>query len=74
VPQFGLAGYRIDLAIKHPGKAGIFLCSLECDGASYSVPTLCMNATVCVKFVGKLGRKIIEIWPTDWFRTQHPNE
>ena len=35
VPQVGVAGFFIDLGVKHPAKAGTFLLGIECDGASY---------------------------------------
>jgi hypothetical protein len=35
VPQVGVAGFFIDLGVKHPGKPGTFLLGIECDGASY---------------------------------------
>ena len=34
VPQVGVAGYFIDLAVKHPKRSG-FVLGIECDGASY---------------------------------------
>jgi hypothetical protein len=34
IPQVGVAGYFIDLAVKHPGRSG-FILGIECDGASY---------------------------------------
>jgi hypothetical protein len=36
VPQVGVAGYFIDLAVKHPRRSG-FILGIECDGASYPV-------------------------------------
>jgi hypothetical protein len=34
-PQLGIAGYRIDLAVKHPDAPAVYLAAIECDGASY---------------------------------------
>ena len=34
VNQVGVAGYFIDLAVKHPKRSG-FLLGIECDGATY---------------------------------------
>ena len=35
VPQVGVAGFFVDLGVKHPAKEGTFLLGIECDGASY---------------------------------------
>ena len=34
VPQVGVSGYRIDIGIRHPNKAGLYLAGVECDGAT----------------------------------------
>src|SRR5215831_2459151 len=34
-PQLGVAGYRIDIAVKHPDDPGAYLAAIECDGAGY---------------------------------------
>src|SRR5215471_15577323 len=33
--QVGVAGYFIDLAVRHPEHAGLFAIGIECDGATY---------------------------------------
>jgi very-short-patch-repair endonuclease len=69
VPQFGFAGYQIDLAVKHPRKPGIFLCGLECDGATYhSARSVRERDRLRQEVLEKLGWKIYRIWSTDWFR------
>ena len=35
VPQVGVAGYRIDIGVRHPTRPGSYLLGVECDGASY---------------------------------------
>src|SRR5439155_21984610 len=35
VAQLGVAGFYLDLAIKHPQRADAFLLAVECDGATY---------------------------------------
>jgi very-short-patch-repair endonuclease len=35
VPQVGVSGYFIDLAVRHPHKQGAFLLGIEFDGKSY---------------------------------------
>jgi very-short-patch-repair endonuclease len=69
IPQFGFAGYRIDLAVKHPRKPGLFLCGLECDGATYhSARSVRERDRLRQEVLEKLGWKIYRIWSTDWFR------
>ncbi|MGG5823060.1 hypothetical protein [Falsiroseomonas sp. HW251] len=33
--QVGVAGYRIDLAVRHPEETERFVLGIECDGATY---------------------------------------
>lgn len=35
VPQLGVAGFRIDIAVRHPDYRSVFLAAIECDGATY---------------------------------------
>lgn len=71
-PQLGVAGYRIDIAVKHPDAAGSYLAAIECDGASY-------HSALSVRDRDRIRQEILEslgwrgriwrIWSTDWFRT-----
>lgn len=71
-PQLGVAGYRIDIAVKHPDRPGSYLAAIECDGASYhsafSVRDRDRIRQEILESVGWRGR-IWRIWSTDWFRT-----
>lgn len=71
-PQLGVAGYRIDIAVKHPEVPGTYLAAIECDGASYhsaqSVRDRDRIRQEILESVGWRGR-IWRIWSTDWFRT-----
>lgn len=71
-PQLGVAGYRIDIAVKHPDAPGTYLAAIECDGASYhsalSVRDRDRIRQDILESVGWRGR-IWRIWSTDWFRT-----
>lgn len=70
-PQLGVAGYRIDLAVKHPDAPGAYLAAIECDGASY-------HSALSVRDRDRIRQEILEslgwrgriwrIWSTDWFR------
>ena len=71
-PQLGVAGYRIDIAVKHPDVPGSYLAAIECDGATY-------HSALSVRDRDRIRQEILEslgwrgriwrIWSTDWFRT-----
>jgi superfamily I DNA and/or RNA helicase/very-short-patch-repair endonuclease len=71
VPQLGVAGFRIDIAVRHPDYKSVFLAAVECDGASY-------HSSVSVRDRDRIRQEILEglgwrgriwrIWSTDWFR------
>jgi very-short-patch-repair endonuclease len=69
--QLGVAGFRIDIAVKHPVHRSGYLAAIECDGASY-------HSGVSVRDRDRIRQEILEnlgwkgriwrIWSTDWFR------
>ena len=71
VPQLGVAGFRIDIAVRHPTHKSGYLAAVECDGASY-------HSGVSVRDRDRIRQQILEslgwrnriwrIWSTDWFR------
>jgi transcription elongation GreA/GreB family factor len=71
-PQLGVAGFRIDIAVKHPDHRSGYLAAIECDGASY-------HTGVSVRDRDRIRQEILEslgwhgriwrIWSTDWFRS-----
>jgi very-short-patch-repair endonuclease len=71
VPQLGVAGFRIDIAVRHPAHKSGYLAAIECDGASY-------HSGVSVRDRDRIRQEILEslgwrhriwrIWSTDWFR------
>lgn len=71
VPQLGVAGFRIDIGVKHPLHKSGYLAAIECDGASY-------HSGVSVRDRDRIRQEILEslgwrgriwrIWSTDWFR------
>jgi superfamily I DNA and/or RNA helicase/very-short-patch-repair endonuclease len=71
-PQLGVAGYRIDIAVKHPKIPGCYLAAIECDGATY-------HSALSVRDRDRIRQEILEslgwrgriwrIWSTDWFRS-----
>jgi len=70
-PQLGVAGFRIDIGVKHPVHRSGYLAAIECDGASY-------HSGVSVRDRDRIRQEILEslgwkgriwrIWSTDWFR------
>lgn len=70
-PQLGVAGFRIDIAVRHPDQLSGYLAAIECDGASY-------HSGVSVRDRDRIRQEILEslgwhgriwrIWSTDWFR------
>jgi very-short-patch-repair endonuclease len=70
-PQVGVAGFFVDLGVKHPAKAGTFLLGIECDGASYHSGRSARDRDrLRQEILENLGWKIYRIWSTDWFRNR----
>ena len=71
VPQVGVAGFFIDLGVKHPAKPGTFLLGIECDGAGYhSARSARDRDRLRQEILENLGWKIHRIWSTDWFKSR----
>jgi very-short-patch-repair endonuclease/cytochrome c556 len=67
-PQVGVAGFFIDLAVKHPRYPDYYMLGIECDGASY-------HSGVAARDRDRLRQAVLEsfdwkihrVWSTDWF-------
>ena len=71
VAQVGVAGFFIDLGLKHPTRAGAFLLGIECDGASYHSGRSARDRDrLRQEILENLGWKIHRVWSTDWFRSR----
>jgi very-short-patch-repair endonuclease len=71
VPQVGVAGFFIDLGVKHPAKAGTFLLGIECDGAGYHSGRSARDRDrLRQEILINLGWKIHRVWSTDWFKSR----
>lgn len=69
VPQVGVAGFYIDIAVKDPGMPGRYLMGVECDGATYhSTKSTRDRDRVRQSVLEGLGWNIKRIWSTDWFK------
>lgn len=68
VPQVGVAGFFVDIGIRHPKKEGTFLLGIECDGKTYhSAKSARDRDKIRQKVLEDLGWNIHRIWSTDWF-------
>lgn len=70
-PQLGVAGFRIDIGVKHPAHKSGYLAAIECDGASYhSGASVRDRDRIRQEILESLGwrNRIWRIWSTDWFR------
>ena len=66
--QVGVAGYFIDLAVKHPQNPGLFAIGIECDGYTYHSSRAARDRDRLREGVLKdRGWKLHRIWSTDWF-------
>lgn len=69
--QVGVAGFFIDLGVKHPAKPGAFLLGVECDGAGYHSGRSARDRDrLRQEILENLGWKIHRIWSTDWFKNR----
>ncbi len=68
VHQVGVAGYFIDLGIRHPDWPYGYILGVECDGASYhSAKSARDRDRLRQEVLEGLGWRLHRIWSTDWF-------
>jgi very-short-patch-repair endonuclease len=67
--QVGSAGFRIDLAVRHPEQGGRFMLGVECDGATYhSARWARERDRIREQILVDNGWRLHRIWSTDWFK------
>lgn len=67
-PQVGMKGFFIDLGVVHPENENIFLCGIECDGATYHSSRSARDRDrLRQQILESRGWRIFRIWSTDWF-------
>ncbi|MCF6159122.1 MAG: DUF4011 domain-containing protein [wastewater metagenome] len=67
-PQVGVAGYFIDMGVKHPKWPHGFIMGVECDGAAYhSARSARDRDRLREGVLVDLGWSLHRIWSTDWF-------
>ncbi|MBU1223814.1 MAG: DUF3320 domain-containing protein [Gammaproteobacteria bacterium] len=66
--QIGASAFRIDLAVVHPDAQGVYLCGIECDGATYHRSATARDRDKLREQVLRgLGWDILRVWSTDWW-------
>jgi superfamily I DNA and/or RNA helicase/very-short-patch-repair endonuclease len=72
IPQVGVSGYFIDLAVRHPRKPGAFLVGIEFDGKSYHSGRSARDRDRLRQMtLMNQGWAIHRIWSTDWFKNRN---
>ena len=73
--RVGAAGYRVDLAVRHPDRPGEYLLGIECDGAAYhSASTARDRDRLRDQVLHGLGWRIHRIWGISWWRDRSTQE
>jgi very-short-patch-repair endonuclease len=68
VPQVGVAGYFVDIGVRHPEWPHGFILGVECDGATYhSAKSARDRDRLRQEVLERLGWQLHRIWSTDWF-------
>lgn len=68
VPQVGVAGYFIDIGVRHPDWPHGYVLAVECDGASYHSSRSARDRDrLRQEVLEGLGWQFHRIWSTDWF-------
>lgn len=68
-PQVGVAGYRIDIGVRHPQYPGSYALGIECDGAMYHSSKAARDRDrLREQVLVGLGWHLHRIWGTDWYR------
>jgi very-short-patch-repair endonuclease len=66
--QVGSAGFKIDLAVRHPEQPGRFMLAVECDGATYHSGLWARERDrLRQEILENMGWHFCRIWSTDWF-------
>ncbi len=70
--QVGVSQFRIDLGVVHPDHLGMYLCGIECDGATYHRSATARDRDKIRESVLRaLGWDLLRIWSTEfWLNSQ----
>lgn len=71
----GCSDYKIDIAVLHPEKEGVFFAGIECDGPSYVRAKTARDRDHLRKSVLEgMGWKLYRVWSTEWSRHRAEEE
>ncbi len=63
----GCSGYRLDMAVVHPHKEGVYLAAIVCDGEHYASTENIHDREITQQSVLRmLGWNLIRLWVMDW--------
>jgi very-short-patch-repair endonuclease len=69
--QVGVAGFFIDMAVRHPARHDHYVLGIECDGATYhSAKSARDRDRLRQEILERLGWKLHRIWSTDWYHSR----
>jgi very-short-patch-repair endonuclease len=69
VPQVGVAGYRIDLGVRHPDEPDRYAIGIECDGRAYHSTRVARDRDrLRADVLRGLGWRLHRIWGPAWYR------
>ena len=69
--QVGVAGFFIDIGVRHPDRSGEYLMGVECDGATYhSGRSIRDRDRLRQTILESKGWSIHRIWSTNWFHAR----
>lgn len=69
VPQWGVAGYRIDFALSHPDQPGRMVLAVEADGDTYHhLGGVRDRDRLRQEHLERIGWRFHRVWASDWFR------
>lgn len=75
VPQVGVAGYRLDIGVRHPTQPGAYVLGIECDGAAYHSSKVARDRDrLRQEVLERLGWTVHRIWSTAWFSDRATEE
>jgi very-short-patch-repair endonuclease len=70
-PQVGVAGFFIDLAVRHPTLTDHYVLGIECDGATYhSAKSARDRDRLRQEILERLGWRLHRVWSTDWYQNR----
>jgi hypothetical protein len=69
--RIGCSGYRIDLAVRDPDRAGRYLLGIECDGAFYAAASTARDRDrLRGQVLAGLGWRLHRVWSAEWRRNR----